>query len=460
MSQIPQSYSFRWGNVFKKILISNRGEIAIRVIRACREMGIRSVAVHSTADRDSLHAKLADESICIGPGPSVGSYLSIPRIMSAAEVSGADAIHPGYGFLSESHEFAAVCEAYKIRFIGPKSEQIKALGNKVEARAIAIEVGVPLLPGSPGTVKSLEEAREVCSKIGFPVIIKAAAGGGGRGMKIVREEKELIKLYPLARSEAEASFNNPDVFIERYVERPRHVEVQLAGDSYGNYVHFGERDCSIQRRHQKLIEEAPCPVVDAKFRAEIGETAKKLLRFVNYESMATAEFLMDERGQVYFMEVNTRIQVEHPVTELVTGHDLIKEQIQIAAGEKLSVSQDDIVLRGHAIECRINAEDPKTFAPWPGNISAYHEPGGPGIRVDSMIYRGYTVPSLYDSMIAKLLAHGRTREEAIQRMKRALMEMKVDGIRTNIEFHLRIMDDPEFIKGNVSTKFLVEHKYI
>ncbi|MBP9706990.1 MAG: acetyl-CoA carboxylase biotin carboxylase subunit [Oligoflexales bacterium] len=442
--------------MFKKILIANRGEIAVRVIRACREMGIKAVAVHSTADKDSLHAKLADESICIGPGPSTQSYLSIPRLMAAAEISGVDAIHPGYGFLAESAEFAEVCAAYNIKFIGPLPEQIKALGNKVEARALAIKVGVPLLPGSPGNVQSVDEAKKICKDIGFPVIIKAASGGGGRGMKIVTQEKDLERLYHLARSEAEAGFNDPNVFIERYVSRPRHVEVQLAGDRYGNYVHFGERDCSIQRRHQKLIEEAPCPVMTPQFRAELGATAIKLLKAVNYESMATAEFLMDEDGRVYFMEVNTRIQVEHPVSEIVTSHDLIKEQINIASGAKLSKTQDQIEIRGHAIECRINAEDPVTFAPWPGKITAYHEPGGPGVRVDGMIYAGYTVPKYYDSMIAKLITFGNTRDEAIARMKRALNEMKVDGIRTNISFHLRVMDHPNFKSGQLSTKFLEE----
>lgn len=442
--------------MFKKILIANRGEIAVRIIRACRELGIKVVAIHSTADKDSLHTKLADESICIGPSQSIHSYLSIPRIMAAAEVSGVDAIHPGYGFLAESSEFASICSAYKIKFIGPKPDQIQALGNKVEARALAIKAGVPLLPGSDGNVNSAAEAKAIAAEIGYPVIIKAASGGGGRGMKIVYAKEELEKQYQLAQAEAEAGFNDPNVFIERYIQKPRHVEIQLAGDSHGNYVHFGERDCSIQRRHQKLVEEAPCPVVDEKFREDMGQTAINLLKTVNYESMATAEFLMDENGEIYFMEVNTRIQVEHPVSEIVSSHDLIKEQISIAAGNKLSVKQKDITIRGHAIECRINAEDPKTFAPWPGKITDYHEPGGPGIRVDSMIYAGYSVPQYYDSMIAKLIAFGNDRNEAIDRMKRALQEMRVDGIRTNIPFHLKVIGSAKFKSGDLSTKFLEE----
>lgn len=438
----------------KKVLIANRGEIAVRVIRACRELGLKTVAVHSTADRDSLHAKLADESICIGPGPSIKSYLRIPAIMSAIEVSGADAVHPGYGFLSENAEFARICEAYKVTWIGPSPEQIQALGNKVEARALAERVKVPMLPGSKGVVRSEEEAQKIAAEIGYPVIIKAAAGGGGRGMKIVTRAEDLVRQYQMAQVEAEAGFGNPDVFIERYCANPRHIEIQIMGDKHGNYVHLGERDCSIQRRHQKLVEEAPSPAVDEALRQKMGETAIRLAKTVGYYSLGTVEFLMDEDGRFYFMEVNTRVQVEHTVTEEVTGIDLVKEQIRIAMGEKLSVDQAGVKITGHAIECRINAEDPSTFAPWPGKITAYHEPGGPGVRIDGMIYSGYTVPSLYDSMIAKLITKGRNRDEALVRMKRALSEMKVDGIRTNIPFHEKVMCDQRFIKGEATTKFL------
>lgn len=442
----------------KKVLIANRGEIAVRIIRACRELGLQTVAVHSTADRDSLHAKLADESICIGPGPSIKSYLRIPAIMSAIEVSGADAVHPGYGFLSENSEFARICEAYKVTWIGPSSEQIQALGNKVEARALAERAKVPMLPGSKGVVRSEEEAVKVAAEIGYPIIIKAAAGGGGRGMKIVTKGEDLVRQYQMAQVEAEAGFGNPDVFIERYCANPRHIEIQIMGDKHGNYVHLGERDCSIQRRHQKLVEEAPSPAVDEALRQKMGETSIRLAKMVGYHSLGTVEFLMDEDGRFYFMEVNTRVQVEHTVTEEVTGVDLVKEQIRIAMGEKLSIDQKSVKITGHAIECRINAEDPSTFAPWPGKITGYHEPGGPGVRIDGMIYSGYVVPSLYDSMIAKLITKGRDRPEALARMKRALNEMKVDGIRTNIPFHEKVMLDKRFIKGEATTKFLENFK--
>lgn len=442
----------------KKVLIANRGEIAVRIIRACQELGIRTVAVYSTEDRESLHTKLADESICIGPGPSVGSYLSIPALMSAAEVAGVDAIHPGYGFLAESDEFAEVCGRYGINFIGPAVEHIRLLGNKVEARAVAERSDVPMFPGSNGVVRDLDDADAVADKIGFPLIIKAAAGGGGRGMKIVRNKAELHKQFYLARSEAEAAFGNPDVFIERYCERPRHIEIQILGDKHGNLLHLGERDCSIQRRHQKLLEESPSPAVSPALREKIGATAVRLAQAVGYYSAGTVEFLMDENQQFYFMEVNTRIQVEHPVTELVTGIDLIKEQIRIADGYKLPYKQKDIQLRGHALECRINAEDPATFAPWPGVITGYHAPGGPGIRVDTMMYSGYRVPGLYDSMIGKLITYGENREECLARMRRALHEMKVDGIRTNIPFHMKVLQDKNFIAGDFSTRFLDNFK--
>ncbi len=438
----------------KKVLIANRGEIAVRIIRACRELGLKTVAIHSTADRDSLHAKLADESICIGPGPSVKSYLKIPAVMSAIEVSGADAIHPGYGFLSENAEFARICREYKIKFIGPDPEHIFALGNKVEARALAAKSKVPMLPGSLGVVRSEDEAEKVAQEIGYPLIIKAAAGGGGRGMKVVNKREDLVRQFQLAQAEALAGFGNPDCFIERYCAKPRHIEIQLVADSHGNICHLGERDCSIQRRHQKLVEEAPSPVVDASLRAKMGDTAVRLAQAVGYVSLGTCEFLLDEDGQFYFMEVNTRVQVEHTVTEEVTGIDLVKEQIRIAQGEKLSFDPAKVQITGHAMECRINAEDPVTFAPWPGKVTAYHEPGGPGVRIDGMIYSGYTVPSLYDSMVAKLITKGRDREECMARMRRALAEMKVDGIRTNIPFHERLLTDPKFIKGDIHTKFL------
>ena len=438
----------------KKVLIANRGEIAVRIIRACQEMGLSTVAVHSTADRDSLHAKLADESICIGPAPSIKSYLSIPAIMSAAEVAGVDAVHPGYGFLSENYKFAEICKQYGIKFIGPQPDQIHALGNKVEARAIAEKAGVPMLPGSRGKVTEMNEARRLAKEIGFPMIIKAAAGGGGRGMKIVRDLKGLELAFNMAQSEALSSFGNPDVFIERYCENPRHVEVQIACDEHGNQVHLGERDCSVQRRHQKLVEESPCPVVTPEIRAQIGGAALRLAKAVGYTSVGTVEFLMDVTGEFFFMEVNTRIQVEHPVTEFVTGIDLIKEQISIAQGNRLSFTQADIKLTGHAMECRVNAEDPTTFAPWPGKVTAYHEPGGPGVRIDGMLYAGYTVPSMYDSMIAKVITYGKDRAECIARMRRAVDEMKVDGIRTNLPFHAKLLQDKDFCSGNISTRFL------
>ncbi|MCX6111605.1 MAG: acetyl-CoA carboxylase biotin carboxylase subunit [Proteobacteria bacterium] len=438
----------------KKVLIANRGEIAIRIIRACRELGLKTVAIHSTADRDSLHAKLADESICIGPGPSTKSYLSIPAVMSAVEVSGADAVHPGYGFLSENAEFARICREYKINFIGPDPEHIFALGNKVQARALALKSDVPMLPGSKGVIGSEDEAVQIAKEIGYPLIIKAAAGGGGRGMKVVTAAHELVRQFQLAQAEALSGFGNADCFIERYCARPRHIEIQIVADKHGNYAHLGERDCSIQRRHQKLVEEAPSPALTPALRDSIGAAAIRLAKSVGYVSLGTAEFLLDEDGQFYFMEVNTRVQVEHTVTEQVTGIDLVKEQIRIAQGEKLSFNPANIAMRGHAMECRINAEDPVTFAPWPGKVTAYHEPGGPGVRIDGMLYAGYTVPSLYDSMVAKLITFGRDRAECMARMRRALAEMKVDGIRTNIAFHERLLNDERFIAGDVHTKFL------
>jgi acetyl-CoA carboxylase biotin carboxylase subunit len=379
--------------------------------------------------------------------------------MSAAEISGVDGIHPGYGFLSENAKFAEICAKYSIKFIGPKPEHIQALGNKVQARAVAEKAGVPMFPGSKGVVESIDEACTLAGDIGFPVIVKAAAGGGGRGMKIVRSMEELKRQFEIARSEAAAGFGNPDCYIEKYCEHPRHVEVQLVADEHGNVVHLGERDCSIQRRHQKLLEEAPCPVVTPELRQKIGETAVRLAKQVGYQSLGTCEFLLDTDGSFYFMEVNTRVQVEHPVTEYVTGVDLIKLQIAIARGERLPKDLGSTPIRGHALECRINAEDPHSFAPWPGKITAYHQPGGPGVRIDSMIYAGFSVPSLYESMIAKVITYGDTRHECLARMRRVLREMKVDGIRTNIPFHLAVLDDPRFIEGKVTTKFLENFKF-
>lgn len=439
----------------KKVLIANRGEIAIRVIRACKEMDIATVAVHSLADKDSLHAKLADESICIGPGPSIQSYLNIPAILSAAEVTGSDAIHPGYGFLSENHEFADICEQSGIKFIGPTAQQIRTLGDKIQARKMAIAAKVPLLPGSDGRVENAEHAAKLAREIGFPVIIKAAAGGGGRGMKVVYEDSELSLMFDIARKEAMANFGKPDCFMEKYLTHPRHIEVQVIADEHGNVAHLGERDCSLQRRHQKVLEESPCPVLDQASRDEVCNKALALIKKAGYQSLGTAEFLYQD-GKFYFMEMNTRVQVEHPVTEMVTGIDLIKEQIRIARGEKLTISNKTLKLRGHALECRINAEDPVTFAPWPGLITGYHQPGGPGIRIDGMIYGGYTVPSLYDSLLVKVISYGDTREECLARMRRAMAEMKITGIRTNIAFHQRILSEPRFIAGDVSTNFIGE----
>lgn len=438
----------------KKVLIANRGEIAVRVIRACQELGLKTVAVHSVADKQALHAKLADESICIGPAESIRSYLHIPSVMSAAEIAGVDAIHPGYGFLSENAEFANVCEQYGITFIGPTSSQMASLGNKVQARALAISAGVPLLPGSNGVIKTEKRALSIAKEIGFPVIIKAAAGGGGRGMKIAYNEEEFLRVFPLARREAQVGFGNPDVYVEKFLQSPRHVEVQIIADKHGNVRHLGERDCSIQRRHQKLVEEAPCPVLSPEERERVGNLALKFVKAKGYQSLGTVEFLFNE-GNFYFMEMNVRAQVEHPVTEMITGIDLIKEQIKIAQGAHLDLSPRK-TLAGHAMECRINAEDPVSFAPWPGKVTEFHQPGGPGVRVDSMLYSGYTVPAMYDSLLAKLIVYGEDRAECLVRMERALREMKVDGIRTNIDFHVRLMKDPDFRTAKVSTRFLDE----
>jgi acetyl-CoA carboxylase biotin carboxylase subunit len=440
--------------MFKKILVANRGEIALRVIFACRELGIKTVAVYSEADENSLHVRFADEDICIGPARSADSYLNVPAIISAAEITGADAIHPGYGFLSESAYLAEVCEACHIRFIGPDPGVIRLLGDKAKARRAMKKAGVPMLPGSDGPVESEDAAAKIASAIGFPVIIKAVAGGGGRGMRIVKEARELGHAFRTAQREAEAAFGVGDVYIEKYLESPRHIEYQILGDHHGNVVHLGERECSIQRRHQKLIEESPSIAVSDKVRRKMGATVVDAARAVQYTNAGTFEFLMDGKGQFYFMEVNTRIQVEHPVTEWVTGIDIVKEQIRIAAGERLSFKQSDVTFTGHALECRVNAEDPNTFVPSPGTIHAFSIPGGPGVRVDTAAHAECTIPPHYDSMIAKVIVHGRDRQEAIARMKRTLEMSVVEGIRTSIPLHLRILSEPDFVAGRLSTHFM------
>ena len=441
--------------MFRKVLIANRGEIALRIIRACRELGIRTVAVYSEADRDSLHVRFADEDVCIGPAPARDSYLNIPRIIAAAEITGADAIHPGYGFLAENAEFAEICEHSNIVFIGPTAEQIRLMGDKAVARRTMAEQGVPTVPGSDGTISDVDEAARIAEEIGFPVLIKAAAGGGGKGMRVAPDRETFAKQFLNAQREAEAAFGDPSVYLEKYLVRPRHIEIQLLGDSFGRVVHLGERECSIQRRHQKLIEEAPSPVMTPELRERMGEAAVRGAQAIGYRSAGTIEFLVDEDGNFYFMEMNTRIQVEHPVTEMVTGIDLIKEQIRIAAGEPLSVPEGPVELRGHAIECRINAEDPaRNFAPSPGKIEIFHPPGGPGVRVDSHVYAGYHVPPHYDSLLAKLIVHANTRQEAIARMKLALESFIIEGVHTTIPFLIELLDDPDFVAGNIDTKFL------
>jgi acetyl-CoA carboxylase biotin carboxylase subunit len=440
--------------MFKKILIANRGEIATRVIWACRELGIRTVAIHSEVDRDSLHVRFADEAICIGPAPSAKSYLNIPAVISAAEITNVDAIHPGYGFLAENAYFAEVCQACNIKFIGPSAESIKLMGDKAQARAAMKAAGMPITPGFDGIIEDEEQAILIAEQIGYPVIIKASAGGGGRGMRIVRDKNELLVSLPAAQREAEIAFNNPAVYIEKYIEVARHIEIQLLGDQHGNVLHLGERECSIQRRHQKLIEESPSPALTPELRRRMGDMAVKACREIGYVSAGTMEFLLDEDKNFYFMEMNTRIQVEHPVTELVTNTDLVREQILIAAGERLEFDQDDIVFSGHSIECRINAESPVTYAPSPGLITAMNIPGGPGVRVDTAAYPGWFVPPHYDSLIAKLIVHHRTRDMAIARMQRALEAMIVEGIETSVPMHQKILADPDFIAGNLSTKFM------
>jgi acetyl-CoA carboxylase biotin carboxylase subunit len=440
--------------MFHKVLIANRGEIALRIIRACKELGIKTVAVYSTADSHSLHVKLADESVCIGPAPSLQSYLNINAIISAAELTDAEAIHPGYGFLSENAAFAEICENCGITFIGPSSESMRIMGDKISGRQAVIKEGVPILPGTKEGVNDVNEAIRIAKDIGYPVIIKATAGGGGRGMKIVHSPATLPNAWATARAEAQAGFGNPEVYIEKYCERPRHVEIQILADKHGNVIHLGERDCSIQRRHQKIIEEAPSTVSSPELRKAMGEAAVRAAKAVGYNSVGTMEFLVDKDNNFYFMEMNTRVQVEHPVTEMVTGVDVVREQIRSAAGLKLRYKQSDIKINGHAIECRINAEDPVKFTPSPGKIVGYHPPGGLGVRVDSFVYDQYTVLPHYDSLIAKLIVHADTREDAIRRMARALDEYIIEGIKTTIPFHKRIMDNKDFIEGNVDTSFL------
>jgi len=442
----------------RKVLIANRGEIACRIIWTCKEMGIKTVAVHSEADREALHVRYADEAVCIGAAPSAQSYLNIPAIISAAEITNVDAVHPGYGFLAESETFAKICEDCNIKFIGPKPNVIGMMGDKVEARRTMQAAGVPILPGSPDPIESADEAIKLAISIGFPVIIKAAAGGGGRGMRIVRSAEELPSQLELAQAEALAAFKNGAVYIERYIERPRHIEIQVLADEHGNCIHLGERECTIQRRHQKLLEEAPSVAISPELRAEMGAVAVNACRKIGYSSAGTFEFLLDEDGSFYFMEMNTRIQVEHPVTEMVTLADIVRNQIMIATGEDLGYVQEDVQIVGHSIECRINAEDPEKFTPSPGKITAFNIPGGPGVRVDTAVYPGYVVPPYYDSMIAKLIVHARNRELAIARMQRALDVMVIEGIKTTIPLHQKIMADERFRKGDFSTKFMEEFR--
>ena len=438
--------------MFKKILIANRGEIAMRIVRACRELAIKSVAVHSTADSDALHVRFADEAVCIGPPPSADSYLHIPNIISAAEITGADAIHPGYGFLSENSEFAKVVQRCGLSFIGPSPEAMALWGDKVRAREAARRFGLPLLPGSEG-LQSAEHAEQEARRVGLPVMIKASGGGGGRGMRVVREIKDIGRQFEAATAEAMNAFKNPEVFLERFVERPRHIEFQALADQHGQVWTLGERECSLQRRNQKLVEEAPSPAMTQELRVKMGDIIRDAVRETGYTTLGTLEFLMDDDGSLYFMEMNTRVQVEHPVTEMVTGVDLVVEQIKAAAGERLEIPDTrPWKFRGHAIECRIMAEDPERFAPWPGKITEYHPPGGAGVRVDSGVFGGFTVPAAYDSLLAKVIVTGSTRDQAINRMKRALSEFIVGGIRTNIPFHLRMLEDEEVINGTMTTR--------
>ncbi|MDE2029685.1 MAG: acetyl-CoA carboxylase biotin carboxylase subunit [Alphaproteobacteria bacterium] len=442
--------------MFEKVLIANRGEIALRIHRACREMGIHTVAVHSTADADAMHVRLADESVCIGPPPAKDSYLNIPAILTAAAITGADAIHPGIGFMSENANFAEMVEQHGFTFIGPTPEHIRIMGDKVTAKQTVKGLGLPTVPGSDGAIKDLDDARKTAKSIGYPVLIKAAAGGGGKGMKVARDEASLEESLTLAKGEARAAFGNDEVYMEKYLEKPRHIEVQLLGDTHGNAVHFGERDCSIQRRHQKVIEEAPSPGLNAEERMSIGALAADVIRKLGYRGVGTIEFLY-EKGKFYFIEMNTRLQIEHTISEMVTGIDLVREQIRVAAGLPLSYAQEDIKFNGHAIECRINAENPDTFVPSPGKIVGYHPPGGLDVRVDSALYEGYRVPSNYDSMIAKLIVRGNNRNECLLRLRRALEEFVIGGIDTTLPLHRRLIAEPDFINGDYDIHWLEKY---
>ena len=439
--------------MFEKVLIANRGDVALRIHRACREMGIATVAVHSTADSNAMHVRLADESVCIGPASSKQSYLNIPAILTAANITGADAIHPGIGFLAENARFAEMVREHGLHFIGPSAEHIRIMGDKVLAKRTAKEFGLPLIPGSEGAIATVEEAIAYASEIGCPVLIKAAAGGGGKGMKVVYDLDGVAEAFRLARAEAKAAFGNDTVYIEKYLDNPRHIEIQVLGDQFGNAIHLGERDCSIQRRHQKVIEEAPSPALSQKERTFIGDLAVDLVKSLGYYSAGTIEFLYQD-GQFFFLEMNTRLQVEHPVSEMITGIDLVREQIRVGAGEKLRYTQDQIRFHGHAIECRINAENPDTFMPSPGTITQYHVPGGLGVRVESALYDGYQIPSHYDSLVAKLIVHGETRADAIMRMQRCLGEFVIEGVETNIPLHVKLVRDEDFLKGDYSIKWL------
>ena len=439
--------------MIEKVLIANRGEIALRVLRACREMGIHTVAVHSTADASAMHVRLADESVCIGPPSVRDSYLNIPAILTAASITGADAIHPGLGFLSENADFASMVEEHGLTFIGPTPDHIRMMGDKVIAKRAATELGIPTVPGSDGAIDDIEAAVRRAEEVGYPVLVKASGGGGGRGMKVARSSEELRQQIPLAQAEAKAFFNNDEVYFEKYLNTPRHIEVQVLGDGHGNAIHLGERDCSLQRSHQKILEEAPSPILDAAARTRIGNVAITAMQKLKYRGAGTLEFLYQD-GEFFFIEMNTRIQVEHPVSELISGIDLVQEQIRIAAGGKLEIDQSQVKLAGHAIECRINAENPVTFMPSPGKVTAYHAPGGYGVRVDSHLYQGYTVPSYYDSLVAKLIVHGRDRDECVRRLRRALQEYVIAGIETNIPLHLRLLEEPDFISGNYDIHWL------
>ncbi len=442
--------------MFEKVLIANRGEIALRVHRACKEMGIATVAVHSTADADAMHVRLADESVCIGPPPAAKSYLHIPSIIAAAEITGAQAIHPGYGFLSENAKFAEIVTKHGMTFIGPTAEHIRLMGDKIAAKQAAIDTGMPVVPGSDGGVSSEEEAKKVAKKIGYPVLIKAAAGGGGRGMKVARTADDIAEAFSTARAEARAAFGDDAVYIEKYLQKPRHIEIQVVADSHGNVIHLGERDCSLQRRHQKVLEEAPSPALNEDERSEIGRITADAIRKLGYLGVGTVEYLYED-GQFYFIEMNTRLQVEHPVTEMITGIDLVREQIRIADGAPLSVKQKDVKFNGHAIECRVNAENPKSFRPSPGKITGYHPPGGLGVRLDSAIYAGYSIPPNYDSLIGKLIVHGRDRAECLMRLRRALDEMVITGVETTIPLFRELMGETDIINGDYSIHWLEKH---